>query len=54
MRGRGQEGGGECGGRPSRPRAAAPASCAEFLVYRWSPESDQPPRYDSYKIDINA
>ncbi|GAB4819375.1 hypothetical protein N2152v2_006421 [Parachlorella kessleri] len=26
----------------------------EFLVYRWSPESDQPPRYDSYKVDINA
>ncbi|KAL4853304.1 Succinate dehydrogenase [ubiquinone] iron-sulfur subunit [Chlorella vulgaris] len=26
----------------------------EFLVYRWSPDSEEPPRYDSYKVDINS
>lgn len=26
----------------------------EFLVYRWDPDSAQPPKYDSYKVDINA
>ncbi len=34
--------------------AAKPTMDKEFLVYRWSSESDAPPRYDSYKVDINA
>lgn len=31
-----------------------PVAEKEFLIYRWNPESDAPPRYDSYKVDINA
>lgn len=38
--------------------AAAPASKPvvekEFLIYRWNPDSAEPPKYDSYKVDINA
>lgn len=38
--------------------AAAPASKPvvekEFLVYRWNPDSAEAPKYDSYKVDINA
>ena len=34
--------------------AAKPAVAKEFLVYRWNPDSGEPPKYDSYKIDINA
>jgi len=26
----------------------------EFLVYRWDPEEDRPPEYQSYKVDLNS
>lgn len=44
----------------SHEPAAAPATAAkpqllkEFLVYRWDPDTGAKPRYDSYKVDINA
>lgn len=25
----------------------------EFLVYRWDPESNEKPKYQSYKVDLN-
>lgn len=33
---------------------AKPVVEKEFLVYRWNPDSAEPPKYDSYKVDINA
>lgn len=44
----------------SHEPSAAPATNAkpqllkEFLVYRWDPDAGAKPRYDSYKVDINA
>lgn len=42
----------------SAAAGAAAASKAvvekEFLVYRWNPDSSEAPKYDSYKVDINA
>jgi hypothetical protein len=26
----------------------------EFLVYRWDPEREGQPQYQSYKVDLNA
>ena len=26
----------------------------EFLVYRWDPERESQPQYQSYKVDLNA
>lgn len=34
--------------------AAKPVVEKEFLVYRWNPDSGEAPKYDSYKVDINA
>lgn len=34
--------------------AAKPVVEKEFLIYRWDPDSGEAPRYDSYKVDINA
>ena len=34
--------------------AAKPVVEREFLIYRWNPDSAEPPKYDSYKVDINA
>ena len=38
----------------SAPAAAKPVVEKEFLVYRWDPDSGEAPRYDTYKVDINA
>eukprot|EP00887_Chlorella_sp_A99_P007853 scaffold20.g7853.t1 len=60
------QGGRALGGGGELARAAAtafstsaaafqkPAAEKEFLVYRWDPDSGQAPRYDSYKVDLNA
>ena len=51
--------GGHQGALGQLVRAAATASGAkpvaekEFLVYRWSPDSSEPPKYQTYKVDIN-
>ena len=34
--------------------ASKPVVEKEFLVYRWNPDSGEAPKYDSYKVDINA
>jgi hypothetical protein len=50
---------------PALARAAAAAAGSastsskpivekEFLVYRWDPEREGQPKYQSYKIDLNA
>ena len=50
---------------PALARAAASASASasisgkpvvekEFLVYRWDPEREGQPQYQSYKVDLNA
>ena len=49
---------------PSLTRAAATVAAAtgstkpvaekEFLVYRWDPERESQPQYQSYKVDLNT
>ena len=41
-------------GAASPAAASKPVVEKEFLVYRWNPDSAEAPKYDSYKIDINA
>ena len=41
-------------GFASAAAAAKPVVEKEFLIYRWDPDSGEAPRYDSYKVDINA
>ena len=31
-----------------------PVAEKEFLIYRWDPESESQPQYQSYKVDLNA
>lgn len=38
----------------SAAAASKPVVEKEFLIYRWEPDSGEAPRYDSYKVDINA
>ena len=34
--------------------SAKPVLEKEFLIYRWNPDSSEPPKYDSFKVDINS
>jgi hypothetical protein len=38
----------------SASSASKPAAEKEFLVYRWDPEREGQPQYQSYKVDLNA
>ena len=38
----------------SASSSGKPAVEKEFLVYRWDPEREGQPQYQSYKIDLNA
>ena len=38
---------------PAAAAALPPAQPKEFLVYRWTPEDDVAPRYQSYSIDMS-
>lgn len=33
---------------------AKPVVDKSFLVYRWNPDSSEAPKYQEYKVDINA